>query len=130
MTVCYQVYSSTLTAASVSQQTLTIPKKGRIIAFSMATLFVGGGGGGGVTGITLAKNTNGASVDGINNPQREAVIGRAYTAHGTGAYVYGAAWLTALNIPVNVGDVLNLSSTLTGTAPATGIGYVNVYVEE
>lgn len=130
MTACYQIYSSTLTATSTSQQTLQVVKKGRIVGVLAAIFHLGAGGGGGQMTYSLSKNTNGGTVDGVNNPQRNAAI-----AHFAGAWSTssGAAFnqsVPALSIPVEVGDVINLSTVLLNTAPTTGVGYFTIYVEE
>lgn len=130
MTACYQIYSSTLTATSVSQQTVTLVKKGRIIGVLASAYFLGAGGGSGGLAIGLEKNTNGGTTGGVNNPQRNAVVARFNGAWATSSVAAFNQSVPAISIPVESGDIINLSSVLQGTAPTTGIGYFNIYVEE
>lgn len=130
MTTCYQIYSSTLTATSVSQTSLQVVRKGRIIGVAATVYLLGAAGGTGGMHFGIEKNTNGGTTSGVNNPQRQAQIARCAGGWNVSTATFINFSIPAISIPVEVGDVLNLSSVLTGTAPAAGIGYFSVYVEE
>lgn len=128
-TVKYTLYTSTITATSTSLVSLDILRPGKLIAWQAAMHALGGAGiGFGTLQVTI--NTNGASVAGISNPQREA--GLADVTFNTGNAVGTAVneGISGISVPVAAGDRLTLSAVISGTAPASGLCYFAFYVHE
>lgn len=127
-TVTYQLVSNA-TTTSVNLGSLQIVRPGRIVGTIFAARAAGGAGNGHVDGV-IEHNNVGVNNAGLGNPVRDTIIGGASVVVGNAGVAFVPGTLTQVDVPVQVGDYLSISLTVSGTAPATLYCVAKVIVVE
>lgn len=132
-TVVYQALNSGWAAGVTNFQSIPVVRKGRVIGFSIEVVGTGGAAAG-IYNVEITKNNQAGGLQGPAtqaNPQRELSIGSQTGVMSTGANFNAQKIMTGIDIPVEVGDLINFGSRLvSGTAPATAYSQISIYVQE
>lgn len=129
-TTTYHLYSSGTTAGA-GDATANILRKGRIIGFAASLAGVAAAGDALYATEVMVNSTAVTSVLSNNPSDRDRRVGAVqfYLTTGYGG-LHSNVVSGRLDIPVEIGDVVNINRALTGTAAATLATIVDVYVLE
>jgi hypothetical protein len=134
-TTVYNLATSSVTATAQNIATLTAVAKGRIIGWQMDVTTIAGAAVAQTAFEIVKTGAAGGSQQAstTNNPARQALVCAVQhaVAGAAGAVDKTMVVMSGLDIPLEVGDVLNMGERIiNGTAPASGFIRAAIYVQE
>lgn len=124
----YQI-ASVATGTAAAAASLPIVRPGTLVAVQITARMAGGASSGIYDfGVTINQPTG--NFEEINNPPREVMLARAVFLVNFGAQNAFTGPISPANLALRVGDTIYLSQTQVGTAAASGLVAVQLFVQE